>query len=67
MAERDIDALLDYRARAPYAALMHPSEEHLLPVFSALGAADDDYRLGVQSLGTFQRALAMTNYVFADA
>ncbi len=64
---RDIDALLDYRARAPHAALMHPTDEHLLPVFSALGAAADDYRLGIQSLGTFQRALAMTNYVFSDA
>ncbi|KDR25728.1 MULTISPECIES: DODA-type extradiol aromatic ring-opening family dioxygenase [Caballeronia] len=66
MAERDIDALLDYHARAPHAALMHPTDEHLLPVFSALGAAADDYRLGIQSLGTFQRALAMTNYVFTD-
>jgi 4,5-DOPA dioxygenase extradiol len=66
MTERDIDALLDYRARAPHAALMHPTDEHLLPVFSALGAAADDYRLGIQSLGTFQRALAMTNYVFTD-
>jgi 4,5-DOPA dioxygenase extradiol len=67
MAARDIDALLDYRARAPHAALMHPTDEHLLPVFSALGAAADDYTVGVQSLGTYQRALAMTNYVFADA
>ncbi|QSN60952.1 class III extradiol ring-cleavage dioxygenase [Caballeronia sp. M1242] len=64
---RDIDALLDYRARAPHAALMHPTDEHLLPVFGALGAAADDYDLRIQSLGTFQRALAMTNYVFADA
>ena len=67
LADRDIDALLDYRARAPHAALMHPTDEHLLPVFGALGAASDDYRVGIQSLGTFQRALAMTNYVFADA
>jgi len=67
LAARNIDALLDYRARAPHAALMHPTDEHLLPVFGALGAASDDYRLGVQSLGTFQRALAMTNYVFTDA
>ncbi|KNH09922.1 hypothetical protein BRCH_02881 [Candidatus Burkholderia brachyanthoides] len=67
MRERDIDALLDYRARVPHAALMHPTDEHLLPVFSALGAASDDYELGVQSLGTYQRALAMTNYVFVDA
>lgn len=46
---------------------MHPTDEHLLPVFAALGAADDDYRLGIQPLGTYQRVLAMTNYVFASA
>lgn len=67
LAARDIDALLDYRKRAPHAEFMHPTDEHLLPVFAALGAADDDYTLGVQSLGTYQRALAMTNYVFGSA
>lgn len=45
---------------------MHPTDKHLLPAFSALGAAADDYRLSIQSLGTFQHVLAMTNYVFAD-
>lgn len=66
LASRDVDALLDYRRRAPHAALMHPTDEHLLPVFSALGAAHDAYSLDIQSLGTFQRALAMTNYVFRE-
>jgi 4,5-DOPA dioxygenase extradiol len=32
-------ALLDYRKQAPYAALMHPSDEHLLPFFVAAGTA----------------------------
>lgn len=67
LAAHDIDALLDYRRQAPHAALMHPTDEHLLPVFAALGAADDDYTLGIQSLGTYQKALAMTNYVFGTA
>jgi 4,5-DOPA dioxygenase extradiol len=66
MAERDIDALLDYRKKAPHAALMHPTDEHLLPIFSALGAASDNFTLDIQSLGTFQKTLAMTNYVFND-
>jgi 4,5-DOPA dioxygenase extradiol len=67
LAARDVDALVDYRRQAPHAVLMHPTDEHLLPVFSALGAADDDYRLEIQSLGTYQRSLAMTNYVFHPA
>jgi 4,5-DOPA dioxygenase extradiol len=32
-------ALLDYRSRAPHAALMHPSDEHWLPFYPAAGAA----------------------------
>jgi 4,5-DOPA dioxygenase extradiol len=35
----DWDALLDYRALAPHAALMHPSDEHLLPFYAPAGAA----------------------------
>ena len=67
LAARDVDTLLDYRRLAPHAVFMHPSDEHLLPVFAALGAAPDDYRLDIQALGTYQRSLAMTNYVFESA
>jgi len=35
----DIESLADYRGLAPYAAAEHPTEEHLLPLFVALGAA----------------------------
>jgi 4,5-DOPA dioxygenase extradiol len=35
-----IDDLIDYRSIAPYAAQDHPSEEHLLPLMVAVGAAD---------------------------
>ena len=34
----DFPALLDYRRQAPYAALMHPTDEHLLPWYVAAGA-----------------------------
>lgn len=34
----DVDALLDYRERAPFAGRNHPTDEHLLPFFVALGA-----------------------------
>lgn len=39
IAEGDIDSLLDYRKLAPYAAKNHPTEDHILPLFFALGAA----------------------------
>jgi 4,5-DOPA dioxygenase extradiol len=35
----DEPALLDYRRRAPEAVRAHPTDEHLLPLFVALGAA----------------------------
>jgi len=35
------DDLLAYRTRAPHAARNHPTEEHLLPLFVALGAGAD--------------------------
>lgn len=43
--ERRIDDLLHYRERAPHAALNHPTEEHLLPLFPVLGSAHEDDRL----------------------
>ena len=38
----DLDALFDYRRQAPHAERAHPTEEHLLPLFFAMGAAGDD-------------------------
>ncbi|MGC9952858.1 MAG: class III extradiol ring-cleavage dioxygenase [Rhizomicrobium sp.] len=35
---RDEAALADYRNRAPHAAMAHPTEEHLMPLFVAYGA-----------------------------
>jgi len=40
----DAEGLCDYRRAAPHARDCHPSEEHLLPLFVALGAAGDDWR-----------------------
>jgi 4,5-DOPA dioxygenase extradiol len=41
-AERDWDALLDYRRHAPHAVDMHPTDEHLLPWYVAAGAGGRD-------------------------
>jgi 4,5-DOPA dioxygenase extradiol len=37
-AARDWTSLFDYRAQAPHAADMHPTDEHLLPWYVAAGA-----------------------------
>lgn len=61
IVEDDRPALLDYRARAPGAALAHPRDEHLLPLFVALGAASGagrplhrSFALGNLSMAAFQ-------------
>jgi 4,5-DOPA dioxygenase extradiol len=35
---RDENALADYRSLAPHAAMAHPTDEHLMPLFIAYGA-----------------------------
>lgn len=41
LARRDVDALLDYRARAPGVATALPTHEHFVPVIVAMGASID--------------------------
>jgi 4,5-DOPA dioxygenase extradiol len=44
IAAGDVEALLDWKNRAPYPAENHPTDEHLMPIFLALGAAGDGPR-----------------------
>jgi 4,5-DOPA dioxygenase extradiol len=39
LQQQDIDALLEWRQAAPEALRNHPTPEHLLPIFVAMGAA----------------------------
>jgi 4,5-DOPA dioxygenase extradiol len=64
---KDVAAVLDYRRLAPDAVRAHPTDEHLLPLFVALGAAGacsgarrlvDEVTYGV---------IAMDAYVFEPA
>ncbi len=64
MARRDLSALFDYRRQAPHAERAHPSEEHLLPIFVALGAAGADYTLQSAHRGFTLGALAMDCFAF---
>ncbi|NIJ89866.1 class III extradiol ring-cleavage dioxygenase [Xanthomonas sp. CFBP 7912] len=68
LADNDIPALLDYRRQAPFAARAHPSDEHLLPLYVAMGAAGGD-QLGAQRIdaGIDAGFLAMDLYRFDGA
>ena len=60
----DRAALLDYRRVAPFAVRNHPTEEHLLPLFVAMGAGGPDAR-AVQLHSSFEHGvLAMDAYAF---
>ncbi|HEY4987136.1 MAG TPA: class III extradiol ring-cleavage dioxygenase [Bradyrhizobium sp.] len=61
------DELLDYRRQAPFAAKNHPSEEHLLPLYAALGAAGDDARAERLHASATYGVLRMDVYAFGAA
>jgi len=64
LAVRDLDGLLDYRRLAPHARRAHPTEEHLLPLYIALGAAGEDFEAERTHAGVDSYVLAMDAYVF---
>ncbi|MGB9089982.1 MAG: class III extradiol ring-cleavage dioxygenase [Pseudomonas farsensis] len=57
----DRPALLEYRQQAPFAVRNHPSDEHLLPLFFALGAGE---RFSIVHQGFTLGALGMDIYRF---
>jgi 4,5-DOPA dioxygenase extradiol len=61
----DLAALLDYRRQAPAAQRAHPTDEHLLPLYAALGAADPALRAQRHLDIVTERILAMDIYSFA--
>jgi 4,5-DOPA dioxygenase extradiol len=67
LAEGDVAALLDYRRQAPFAAHAHPTDEHLLPLFVALGAAGEGSRATRIDAGVDLGFLAMDTYRFDHA
>lgn len=65
MEEGRIDDLLHYRDLAPHAARNHPTEEHLLPLFVALGAGGGTARRLHASVT--HAILRMDVYAFGEA
>ena len=61
----DIDALADWERQAPHARFAHPSVEHFLPLFVALGAAGPAFAAEALGGGWEVDVLAADNYLFA--
>jgi len=70
MAERsamhDWEALLDYRALAPFAVDMHPTDEHLLPWYVAAGAGGREHAPVRLHDSVSHGALGMDAYAFGE-
>jgi 4,5-DOPA dioxygenase extradiol len=64
LREGRIGDLLDYRRTAPHAVRNHPTEEHFLPLFTALGAGGPEARAERVHSSTTYGMLAMDAYAF---
>jgi len=62
---RDIDSMVNYRALNPNGVRAHPTDEHFLPLFVALGAAGKDYKAERLYDGIEMGSLAMDAYRFS--
>ena len=66
LAAGDLPALLDYRRQAPGATRAHPTDEHLLPLFFAIGAAGEEWaNPRILEGGISDAVMAMDSFVFA--
>ncbi|SFC12666.1 Aromatic ring-opening dioxygenase, catalytic subunit, LigB family [Polaromonas sp. OV174] len=63
----DMQALFNYRALAPSASRAHPSEDHFLPLFFALGAADEQARPDYLSREVMYGILSMDTFALSAA
>jgi 4,5-DOPA dioxygenase extradiol len=62
--DHDVDALLDYRAQAPGGVEAHPTDEHLLPLYVALGAGGAQAKVERLHAGIDDYVIAMDAYAF---
>ena len=65
LTDRDIESLVDYRSRSPHGARAHPTDEHFLPLFFALGAAAEKAKPERIYDAIDSGVLAMDAYLFA--
>ncbi len=65
LARRDIDALADYRAKAPAAAYAHRTVDHFVPLFIAVGASLDGDAASSTAIDGFWMANSKRSVEFA--
>jgi 4,5-DOPA dioxygenase extradiol len=65
LEQKDVDSLVDYRSRSPHGVRAHPTDEHFLPLFFALGAASGKSKPERVYDAIDSGVLAMDAYVFA--
>jgi 4,5-DOPA dioxygenase extradiol len=64
IADRDIDALIDFLHRAPAAQIAHPRTEHFAPLFVSLGASMDDLTTSNAVIDGFWYGLSKRSWQF---
>ena len=64
LTAKDTAALLDYRQLSADGRLAHPRDEHLLPLFTAWGAAGEQAEAHAFFRGISDHVIAMDGYVF---
>lgn len=64
LQEQDIESLLDYRQQALSAVEAHPTDEHWMPFYVALGAAGNGFDAELLYSGIQHQMLAMDTYAF---
>jgi len=65
LEKKDVEALVDYRSRSTHGVRAHPTDEHFLPLFFALGAAAGKAKPERVYDAIDSGVLAMDAYVFS--
>lgn len=63
---RDIKAMIHYRTQAPHAFRAHPTDEHFLPLFVALGASTEQDSMQVIDTEVRYGMLSMESYAWSE-
>lgn len=66
MGARKLEDLLNYSSNAPHARKAHPTDEHLMPLFVAMGAGWSDGKIQQIHSSFCYRNISMASYSFAE-